>query len=322
MLKLLISEKVDNQELLKVLRGSFTVTEGDFTREELIAQIHDADVLWVKLRHHLDRDVLDRAARLRWIATPTTGLNHIDMEYAASRGIEVVSLRGETDFLRTIRATAELTVGLTLSLLRNIPAAVEQVRAGKWNRDEFVGTELYGKTFGIVGLGRLGSIVAQMMQVFGMTVIACDPHPAQLPPNVELVTLIQIAERADIISVHASYEPSTQGLLNRDFFQRVKSGAVLVNTARGEIIDETALVEALDTGRLAGTAVDVVINEHRLPNDPGPLARYALGHDNVIITPHIGGNTKESRYRTDMFLAQKLIASCSRAASATNSREA
>lgn len=317
-LRLLITERVHHPELLEKLKTSFEVTEGDFDGEALRARVRDANALWVKLRYRIDKELLSGATDLQWIATPTTGLNHIDMEYAQRRGIEVISLRGEVEFLRTIRATAELTVGLILSLLRKIPAAVDHVRAGEWNRDLFQGTELYGKTLGIIGLGRLGNQVAALLQAFGMTVLACDPRPREVPANVSLVSLDELAKSSDVISVHASYESGAHELLNRDFFQAVKRGVVLVNTARGEIVDELALIDALESGRLAGAAVDVVSEEHRRG---GALVRYAQTHANLLITPHIGGNTEESRRRTDLFLADKLIASCARAKSASHSHE-
>jgi D-3-phosphoglycerate dehydrogenase len=222
-LRLLITERLEDRELLETLGKFFVVTEGDFEREEVLARVQDADALWVKLRHRIDREWMESAPALKWIATPTTGLNHIDVEEAHRRGIEIVSLRDEVEFLRNIRATAELTVALTLALLRKLPEAVSHVRSAKWDRDLFRGTELYGKTCGIVGMGRLGSIVARYMQGLGMTVIACDPHPLEPPANVALVSLREVAERSDVISVHASYEPATHGLLNREFFDHVKN---------------------------------------------------------------------------------------------------
>jgi D-3-phosphoglycerate dehydrogenase len=320
-LRLLSSEPFHHPEVLALLRASFSVVEGDYTRDELLHRLADVDVLWVKLRHHVDREVLERAPVLRWIATPTTGLNHIDGEEAARRGIDVVSLRGESAFLRNIRATAELTVGLTLALLRHIPAAAVHVREGLWDRDLFRGTELYGKTCGIIGLGRLGKLVAGYMQAFGMTVIACDPNPDEVPEYVAIVSLEELAARADVISVHAAYQPSTHGLLSHEFFSSTKQGALLVNTARGEIVEEAALIAALESGRIAGAALDVISGESGSLKSPRPLVAYARNHSNVLITPHIGGNTEESRRNTDIFLANKLIANCERAKCAGASRE-
>jgi D-3-phosphoglycerate dehydrogenase len=265
------------------------------------------------LRHAIDQGLLRKARQLKIIATPTTGLNHIDLESAAQQGVLVLSLRGEVEFLRDVRATAEHTIGLMLSLLRNIPSAERHVRGGEWNRDQFKGHELYEKTAGIVGYGRLGRLVAMYLRAFGMKVIASDPHldaearRLAASQGVEFVPLSELLERADIVSLHVNLDPATAGFFGPEQFAQMKAGAWFVNTSRGELIDETALLGALQTGRLSGAALDVLQGEQSGAFTGSELLRFAQQHGNLLITPHIGGCTYESLEKTEIFLAQKVV---------------
>ncbi len=290
------------------LRGLGEAVFADADRAELPALVRDADVLWVRLRHRIDADALAAAPRLRAIVSPTTGLNHIDLDEAARRGVAVLSLRGETEFLRTVRATAEHTVALLLALVRRLPAACEHVREGGWNRDAFRGGELYGKTAGVVGYGRLGRIVADYLGAFGMRVLATDPHvrPDEAEPGVELVPPARLLSEADVVTLHVNLTADTEGFFGAEQMGRMKPGALLVNTARGELLDEAALLEALEQGRLAGAALDVLADERSGGMAGRPLVEYARTHDNLIITPHIGGATRESMANTEIFMAGRL----------------
>jgi D-3-phosphoglycerate dehydrogenase / 2-oxoglutarate reductase len=282
----------------------------DLDRPGLLAGVADADVLWVRLRHRIDEEVLAAAPGLRAVVTPTTGLDHLDLEAAERHGVRVLALRGEVDFLREIRATAELTIALMLSLLRHVPEAAEHVRAGGWDRDRFRGRELHEKTVGVVGLGRLGTIVASYLRAVGAEVIAADPHraPAEAPDGVELCELGDLLARADLVTLHASLSEATRGLLGAAELDRMRDGAWLVNTARGELIDEDAMLDALRTGRLAGAALDVLRDERPAGMADHPLVRHAREHRNLLITPHIGGATSESMAKTERFLADRLAA--------------
>ena len=175
---MLIAEPLDFcPEALARLRSAADVTLRSTDRAGLAEALGEFDVVWFRLAHRIDRDLLSRPLRCRILATPVTGLDHIDLAACAEHGIRVVSLRGETEFLQQVRATAELTLGLTLALLRRIPAAAAHVREGGWNRDLFRGRELFGHTAGIVGVGRLGRIVASYFRALGMDVIGYDPRP-------------------------------------------------------------------------------------------------------------------------------------------------
>jgi D-3-phosphoglycerate dehydrogenase len=173
-------------------------------RGDLLEAVRDAEVLWIRLRHRIDREVLEAAPDLRFVVSPTTGLNHIDLEAAAERGVEVLSLRGETAFLGDVRATAEHTMALMLALLRRLPAAHEHARDGGWNRDLFRGGELHETTVGLVGHGRLGRIVARYLRAFDAEVLTTDPNvaPDEVEDGVTMVPLAELLERSRIVSLH------------------------------------------------------------------------------------------------------------------------
>ncbi|MCB1055334.1 MAG: hydroxyacid dehydrogenase [Acidobacteria bacterium] len=265
------------------------------------------DVVWIRLGHRVRGDELPARPRCRWLVTPTTGLDHVDLEACAERGIEVLCLRGEVAFLRQVRATAELTVGLALALLRHLPGATSSVLEGRWDRDPFRGAELYGKTAGIVGMGRLGTIVAGYLRALGMEVQGYDPrddfphHAAQ-----RVGRLDDLLATTDLVSLHVAYGPATHHLLSAGRFAATKPGAYLINTSRGGIVDGAALLAALESGRLAGAALDVVEGEPDLGIDH-PLVAYAREHDNLLLVPHIGGNTAESFVKTECFMARKVV---------------
>ncbi|MEZ5401923.1 MAG: NAD(P)-dependent oxidoreductase [Bryobacteraceae bacterium] len=279
------------------------------TREELLAEAaQGTEVLWVRLRHYIGREAMEAAPGLQAIATPTTGLTHVDLEEAARRGIAVISLKGETEFLKEIRATAEHTIGLMLALLRRLPGAARHVVEGGWNRDLFRGHELHGKTVGVVGYGRLGRIVARYLDAFGCRVLVSERKDweGSLEPPAELVPLEELLSHSDLVSLHVSLDSTTTGLFDRACFGRMKSGAWFINTSRGELVDEAALLGALREGKLAGAAVDVLAAEHRLGEAGHPLIEYAREGGNIVITPHTGGCTYESMAKTEEFLALRL----------------
>jgi len=295
-------------EARDILRPVASLTERTVGRPELIRILPRYDVLLTRLGHRIDRPILRAASRLKAVATPTTGLDHIDLRAAAERGVHVISLKGDTRFLRTVTATAEHSFGLLLALARRLPAAVEHVRRGGWDRDRFRGMELSGKTLGIVGLGRLGRMVARYGRSFGMRVLAYDPASPAPPPGVRRVRLETLLRRADAVTLHVPLDESTEGIFGRSFFAAMKPGSFFINTSRGALIDEAALLEALTNGRLAGAALDVVRDERpgRSRRRPSPLLAYARKHDNLIITPHIGGATRDSMRKAEIHLARKL----------------
>lgn len=313
--KILVTESREfSAKAAALLRAYGDLELADLGMEELSAAVPGVDVLWIRLRHYIGGDLMSRAPQLRLIASPTTGLNHIDTAAAADRGIGIVSLRGETEFLRDVRATAEHTLALMLALLRRVPAATNSVLRGVWDRDRFKGSELYGKTIGIVGYGRVGRIVARYLRAFDARVIAADvrPVPEAAQDGVETMPLDELLNRADMVSLHVDLNQSTGGFFGWDEFRRMKPGAYFVNTSRGELVLEEALLWALEYRRLSGAALDVIRGEHDGSALGGPLVRYARENTQLLITPHIGGCTGESMEKTEVFLAQKVIAALER----------
>ncbi len=310
-MKILIAESRDfAPEALERLRRHADVEEANLDRAALIDSVRDVDVLWVRLRHRIDADVMDAAPRLRVIVTNTTGTNHIAIDEAARRGIRVLSLRGETEFLKHIRATAELTLGLLLALVRHLPAAAEHARAGSWDRYPFKGHQLFEKTAGIVGYGRLGRIVGRYLLGLGMQVVATTRDELETPPDagITLMPLEALLAQADVVTLHVDLRDDNRNLMGPAELRAMKRGAWLINTARGELVDETALIDALATGHLAGAALDVVADPYRADFEERPIRHYASQHRNLILTPHIGGYTFESLASTELFLTDKLLA--------------
>ncbi len=240
-------------------------------------------------------EMLEKADRLRFIATASTGTDHIAVADARRRGIAVICLKNETEFLSRITATAELAWALLLSVARHIPEAVASARAGVWARDVYRGHQLSGKTLGIVGYGRLGRIIADYGKGFRMRVLACDTRPLTPAEGVDLVDFHTLLAHSDAVTIHIHLTEENRNLFSREVFGRMKRGALLINTSRGAIIDEAALIEALDSGQLAGAGLDVIHGEWSDNLVDHPLLLYSRHHPNLVITPHIGGITYESQ---------------------------
>ncbi|MFQ5923258.1 MAG: NAD(P)-dependent oxidoreductase [Anaerolineales bacterium] len=295
-------------EARDVLNQVGEIVEIPLDRAQLLAQLPDTDVLIVRLAHQIDREAIDAGAHLRVISSATTGLDHIDLDYARLKGIEVLSLQGEMDFLRTVSATAEHTWALLLALVRRIPAAFASVRAGSWNRDSFRGYELNGQRLGLVGLGRVARNVARFGMAFSMEVAAFDPDLADWLDGVRRCrSLPELMRRSEVLSLHVPLNPGTVGLIGADELALLPPGTVLINTSRGDLVEEGALVHALRSGALAGAALDFLPGEREPERRlSSPLLTYACDHDNLIITPHIAGATHESMAKTEIFMAHKL----------------
>ena len=309
-MKILNIEPRDFSEKARAqLRQLGELTEIEGGREDLLRLLPEFDVLIVRLAHRIDREVIAAATRLKTIVTATTGLNHIDLKAAEEHNIEVLSLKGETSFLDNITATAELTWGL-LSLIRKIPQAHQHVLSGGWERDIFKGNELRNKTLGIVGYGRLGKMVAKYGEAFSMKIMAVDPYIKSVPDWIQLVSLEQLLTQSDIVTLHVNLNEETRGFFGQKQFQYIKNNTIFINTSRGELVDEKALLEALESGKISGAGLDVLTGE--TSGNPEWLERhmlwnYAKNNNNVIFTPHIGGATKESMEETELFMVKKLV---------------
>jgi len=271
---------------------------GKMLREALIQTIGEYDALIVRSETKVDRELLERAARLKVVGRAGVGVDNIDVEAATARGVIVMNTPGANAI-----AACEHTFALMLALCRHIPQADASVRRGEWTRRRFVGVQLYRKTLGIIGLGRIGQQVARRALAFGMEVLAYDPYiSADIARElgVALVSLDELLARSDFITLHALLTPETRGLIGREALAHVKPGARLINCARGELVDEAALVEALTSGRLAGAALDVYSTEP-------PLGSPLLTLDNVVLTPHLGASTEEAQRDVSLQIVDQVL---------------
>lgn len=274
-------------------------------------RLRTADAVVVGLEIRLEGGLLAQAERLRVIASRTSQLRHLDVHEAERRGIAILSIEADAPALRQTSSTAEEAFGLLLALVRNIPWAFDALKEERWERHRYGGHELAGKVIGIVGFGRLGRRMARYGAAFEMKVIASDPYV----PDAEIVAagsepapLYELLAASDVVSLHCSWSDETRGLIGARELARMRPGAFLVNTARGEITDEQALVDALASGALGGAAVDTLANERpdgsHLRNNP--LVAYARAHENLIVVPHLGGATREATERTQLFISERL----------------
>jgi D-3-phosphoglycerate dehydrogenase len=276
--------------------------------------LKDISVIFAPLGYFFGEDIFSVSPNLKVVATNTTGVPHIDVERAASRGINVISLKDEKEFLDTITPTAELTMGLIINITRNMVPAMKSVLNGEWSRWEFGGQAMLSRmSLGIVGLGRLGKMVARYATAFGMKVSYYDPfitHNAEWSYK-RIESIEQLVSQVDIITVHIPMNGENRHFFNKAVFCKFKKGSYFINTARGEVVDSQALIEALEKGIIKGAALDVLDGEF----EPGfsnkvlshPLVKYAQTHDNLIITPHIAGSTEDAWYLTQRHVIEQTI---------------
>jgi D-3-phosphoglycerate dehydrogenase len=270
------------------------------SQEKLKEIIPGYDGLIVRSSGQVDAEVLGATTRLKVVGRAGVGLDNVDIEAASLRGVIVMNTPGANTI-----ATAEHTLALLLALCRHVPQADASLRAGEWKRSKFVGVQLYRKTLGIVGLGRIGARVAQRAQSFGMEVIAFDPYLSEdvaRELKVGLVELDELLGRSDFITLHAALTPEARGLINAEAIKRMKAGVRLVNCARGALVDEAALVEGLRSGQIAGAALDVFGEE--------PLAADSVlrGAPNLIFTPHLAASTVEAQRDVGTQIVDQVLA--------------
>jgi D-3-phosphoglycerate dehydrogenase len=246
----------------------------------------------------ITEELLEKAARLKVIGRAGAGLDNVDIAAASRRGVVVMNTPGGNTV-----TTAEHTLSMIMALCRNIPQATLSLKSNKWEKKKFTGTELLGKTIGVIGLGNIGKNVAQRTKALGMTVIGYDPYMTEDMAHsigLSLVSLDEIYARADIITVHTPLTPETKHLINTKTIAKMKDGVRLVNCARGGIINEADLLEALKSGKVAGAALDVFESEPPLDN---PL----LDLDNVVVTPHLGASTTEAQINVAVMVANQMV---------------
>ncbi|MCS7301628.1 MAG: phosphoglycerate dehydrogenase [Fimbriimonadales bacterium] len=299
-MRVLVSDPI-SEEGLAVLQQAATVDyRPNLPRETLLETIGEYDALMVRSQTRVDAEVIARGARLKVIGRAGVGVDNIDVDAATQRGIVVVnSPEGNTI------AAAELTFAHLLALARHIPQADRSLRAGEWQRTRFVGIELSRKTLGIIGMGKIGREVARRARAFGMRVLAYDPFVADAQIRqlgAEPATLETVLRESDFLTLHAPLTPDTRGLLNRATLALTKPGVRIVNCARGELIDADALAEFIESGHVAGAALDV------FPTEPPPPDLKLLHQPQNVLTPHLGASTVEAQVKVAVDVAEQIVA--------------
>ena len=297
--KILVADGLDARGLAVLGEVGEVSDRTGISPDDLIKEIGEYDALIVRGRTKVTPAVFDVAAKLIVVGRAGIGVDNIDLNAAKAHGVKVVNSP-----LATTVTVAELTLGLMLSLVRELPRADSSMKAGKWLKKELEGVELYGKTLGIIGFGRIGSAVARRAAAFDMGILAFDrmkPVEDMRARGGEPVSLDSLLAESDFITLHLPLTAETKNMLKAEAFAKMKTGVYIVNAARGGIIDEEALLAALESGKVAGAAMDVFSAE---PPGSSPL----IGHPKVICTPHIGAQTVEAQARAGYDIATEISA--------------
>jgi len=296
-MKIVVAEKISASAVDLLREPGWTVVTPDNMDGGLAVQLQSADALIVRSAVQVNADLLANARKLRVIGRAGVGVDNIELEPATRKGIAVMNTPGANAV-----AVAEHTLAMMLAMARHLCRADSLTHAGRWEKKSLQGTELRGKTLGIVGLGRIGLEVARRAQAFGMTVVAHDPFVSSVVAReykIQMISLDELYTAADYITLHVGLTPQTAGMINAESLKKMKRGVRLVNCARGELVDEAALTQALKQGQVAGAALDVFVEE---PPKNSPF----LAMDNVILTPHIGGSTREAQEAVGVQIAQQV----------------
>lgn len=298
-MKVLVSDNLSSVgiDILKNTKGLEVDVKIGLSKDELIKIIGEYDGLAVRSETKVTKEVLDAAKKLKVVGRAGIGVDNVDVNEATKNGVVVMNTPGGNTV-----TTGEHAISMMLSMARKIPQATASMRGGKWEKKKFNGVEIFNKTLGIIGIGNIGSIVSSRAQGLKMKVIAYDPfiteeHAAEL--EIELVTLDELYKRADFISIHTPLNNDTKGLLNKDTFAKMKDGVMIVNCARGGIVDENDLYDAIVSGKVAGAALDVFEQE-----PPGQHKLFEL--DKVICTPHLGASTDEAQLNVSIAVANQI----------------
>lgn len=282
------------------------MTELDDPRADTDEVLEQTEVLWAPLGYRVDAGKMNRCPNLKAVVSNTTSIPHIDHEEATKRSVHVCALHDEQEFLDTITPTAEHTIGLLMAVWRRIPAAHADSANGNWDRRSWGAPRMLSRMrLGIVGHGRLGKKVATIARAIGMDVAFYDPgKPGSLK------SLPELAARSDVLSLHAPGNEETRGLVSREVLEALPRGAVLINTARGELMDANDLLALMESGHIAAAALDTIDGEYFPGFGEGwknhPVAEYARTHDNLLLTPHIGGSTFDAWLETERRVIRKV----------------
>ncbi len=299
-MNILVSDSLSPRGVEVLERAGFTVAvKTKLSKEELLQEIPHYEALIVRSATKVTKDVIEAGSRLRIIGRAGTGLDNVDSDAATRRGIVVMNTPGGNTI-----TTAEHTMSMIAAMSQRIPQATASMKAGKWEKSRFMGTELYNKTLGLIGMGQIGSYVAKLAQGWSMNVMGYDPYLSMeraQKMGIEVVGLTELFQRADVISVHTPLTNETRGIVNADAIKQMKDGVMIVNCARGGIIHEQDLYEALKTNKIAAAAFDVFEKEPVNPDHP------LLSLENFVCTPHIGASTEEAQENVAIGIAEQFV---------------
>ena len=298
--RVLVSDSLAPQglEILEHARGIEVDYAPGLAPDELVRRIRDADGLVIRSGTKVTKEVIEAGAKLRVIGRAGIGVDNVDLPAATARGVVVVNTPSGNNV-----TTAEHAIALLVSLARHVPQATASMKAGKWEKNAFTGLELESRTLGVIGLGNIGQVVARKAQGLGMRVIAYDPHlPHEVAArlDVDLVDLDTLFARSDAITVHVPKTKETAGLLGAAALAKCRKGVLVVNAARGGIVDENALLAALESGQVGGAGLDVFEQE------PTPKDHPLVGHPKVICTPHLGASTEQAQLNVAIQVAEQV----------------
>lgn len=299
MFKILITDGLDSNGIAILKKSAEVVEMTGITPDDLLKEIAEYDALIVRGRTKVTAAVFDAAKNLKVVGRAGVGVDNIDLAAAKAHGVTVVNSP-----MATTTAVAELTMALMLSAVREIARADSSLKAGKWLKKEFEGFELSGKTLGVIGFGRIGAAVAKRAAAFDMTILGYDP----MVPAEEItkrggtpVSMDELLSQSDMITMHLPLTEETKSLINADAFAKMKQGVYLICAARGGVIDETALLDALNSGKVAGAALDVFVTEP-------PGLTDLVAHPKLVCTPHVGAQTVEAQHRAAHDIAEEIVA--------------
>jgi D-3-phosphoglycerate dehydrogenase len=305
---LILADDCVEADVLDLTRGCLDVSiKTGVEATEFKSLVANCDALMPTLRLKVDAEVIAAAKRLKVVATNTTGLDHLDLQAIKERGIALYSLKNDRAFLETITTTAELAFGLLLACARRLPECFESTRRGEWGRFLFAGTQLREKTLGIVGMGRLGTMMARYGLAFGMRVLGTDPSPLKVPTGVEMVSMARLLAESDFVSLHVHLTDATRHLLGAKELVTMKRGAVLLNTSRGGLVDEAALIREMRSGRIAAAGLDVIDGEWLEDKRNHPLIAYSRENPRLLITPHVGGTSPDAVRASVRHMVAKVV---------------
>ena len=298
-----------SKEGLDFASNIVTLTAKTMAQDLFESNLKYFDGILIRFNTKISKKLLSKNKNIRFILSPTTGLDHIDVEYCKRKKIKIYHIKNDMAFLKQLPGTAELTFGLMLSLIRKIPSAFESVKNKNWEVGPFRGLELSDKTIGILGFGRLGKKVAKIALSFNMKVIFFDPFKSYKSKKIKKINdLNEFLKAVDILSLHLHLNKNTHHLIGESELSLLKKDSIIINTSRGSIIDNRALLKFLKQSKIKGAALDVLEDEEAIINKKvNPLIKYSMSNNNLIITPHIGGATYESVRKSDQYVLQKFL---------------